>query len=148
MNPISLFLLPLAPYPVLAYVASSHPALLLFLLPLYFALPLPLYVLSRSFLPFFKGFQPLALSAKHLQPYPHLAALILPYLGYWGLAPLAWTFPQAYRGWLLTAGFGVPLSLFLAFVLGKVVPPFGVALATLFLWKVVGKGIQSLARSF
>ncbi len=138
MSPF-LFLLPLAPYPVLAYAAADEPLLLLLLLPLYFLLPHPLYALGGRLpgLPL----EGLLRTGKRLGPYP--AALGLPFAAYWLLAPQAWSFGEAYGAWGKTAGLGVPLSVLLGLLLGQSVPPLLVALVLFFVWNLLSLGLKA-----
>lgn len=133
-----LLVLPLAPYPTLAYAAGREPLWLFLLLPAYFALPYPLF-LAGGLLPHLPRF----IASKASFPLaPYLAALSLPFLAYWLLASQVWSFPQAYAAWGRTAGLGVALSLGAALFLGRSLPPLFLALLLFFLWSGTTAGLK------
>lgn len=140
-------LLLLAPFPTLSAVAGSAPGWLWELLPLYFTSPFLLYQASRrsglASLPLFGHL--VRLEGKGRGAMAPLAAVSLPFLVYWGLAPALWSFRQAYLSWLVTAGVAVPLAVFLGFALGKHLPPVLLAGVSFLVFSLLSRLVRSLA---
>lgn len=132
-------LLPLLPFPTLSLVASREPQNLPLYLALYLLLPFPISLLSRLLLP--KALEGRLSPLRGHPLAPGLAALILPFLLYWGLAPRIWGLAQAYGWWLLVSAGGVFLSLSLGFLWQPAPPPWLLSGTVLLLWSLVGKAL-------
>jgi len=112
---MELLLAPLAPSLAFAWARASGGSLLPVLL-LYYALPLPLYLLGSRL--------PLPLGGGRLKGVsPEALALLLPYLLYWVGAGRLWPFWAAYAGFLKGPGLAVPLTVLVLWPIGLHLPP-------------------------